>query len=69
MLRGASFDILDVIEKLAARDDVAWAEPSLAVSPQVDSVTPNDFLFPGAWDRILVGAPDAWQVLQDNGLL
>ncbi|GAA1959541.1 S8 family serine peptidase [Microbacterium deminutum] len=68
LLRGASLDSLDVTEKLAARDDVAWAEPSLAVSPQVDSVTPNDFLFPGAWDRILVGAPDAWQILQDNGL-
>lgn len=66
--RGASLDALEVVEKLAARDDVAWAEPSLAVSPQVDTVTPSDFLFPGAWDRILVGAPDAWQILQDNGL-
>ena len=66
--RGASLDALMVIEKLAARDDVAWAEPSIAVSPQVDTVTPSDFLFAGAWDRILVGAPDAWQVLQDNGL-
>ena len=68
LLRAASLDTLDVIEKLAARDDVAWAEPSLAVSPQLDAVTPNDFLFPGAWDRILVGCPDAWQTLQDNGL-
>jgi len=68
LLRSASLDALDVVEKLAARDDVAWAEPSLAVSPQVDAVTPNDFLFPGAWDRILVGCPDAWQALQDNGL-
>jgi subtilisin family serine protease len=66
--RAASLDALGVTEKLAARDDVAWAEPSIAVSPQVDTVTPGDFLFPGAWDRILVGAPDAWQVLQDNGL-
>ena len=68
LLRSASLDALDVVEKLASRDDVAWAEPSLAVSPQVDAVTPNDFLFPGAWDRILVGCPDAWQTLQDNGL-
>ncbi|MBG6054309.1 hypothetical protein IWX81_000699 [Salinibacterium sp. CAN_S4] len=66
--RGASLDSLDIVEKLASRDDVAWAEPSLAVSPQVDSVNPTDFLFPGAWDRILVGCPDAWQILQDNGL-
>jgi hypothetical protein len=65
---GAALDALAVTEKLAAREDVAWAEPSLVVSPQVDAVTPTDFLFPGAWDRILVGAPDAWQVLQDNGL-
>lgn len=68
LLRGASLDALDVVEKLAGREDVAWAEPSLVVSPQVDAVTPNDFLFPGAWDRILVGCPDAWQILQDNGL-
>ena len=27
--RGASLDILDVIEKLAAREDVAWAEPNI----------------------------------------
>lgn len=68
LLRGASLDALDVVEKLAAREDVAWAEPSLVVSPQLDAITPNDFLFPGCWDRILVGCPDAWQTLQDNGL-
>ena len=66
--RAASLDALNVVEALAARDDVAWAEPSLAVSPQLDGITPNDFLFGGAWDRILVGCPDAWQILQDNGL-
>ncbi|MBK8460983.1 MAG: S8 family serine peptidase [Micropruina sp.] len=67
--RGAgSLGILEVIEKFAARDDVAWAEPSLVVAPQVDAVVPNDFLWPGCWDRQLVNTPDAWQALQDAGL-
>ncbi|HJQ58154.1 MAG TPA: hypothetical protein VJ890_14700, partial [Vineibacter sp.] len=63
----ASLDILDSIERLAARDEVAWAEPSLVVAPGVDAVTPNDYLWPGLWDRRLIGVDDAWQALQDAG--
>lgn len=66
--RPATLDILDVIEKLAARPDVDWAEPNLFVSPELDAITPNDFLWPGLWDRQLIGTPDAWQHLQDAGL-
>lgn len=61
-------DLLDAIEKLAAREDVEWAEPSVAVSPELDAVTPGDPLWPGLWDRQLIGLEDAWQNLQDAGL-
>jgi len=64
----ATLEILDSIEELAARDDVQWAEPSLVVSPEMDSITPNDTLWPGLWDRQLIGVQDAWQSLQDAGL-
>ena len=64
----ATLAILDSIDKLAARDDVEWAEPSLAVTPELDSITPTDFLWPGLWDRQLIGVQDAWQSLQDAGL-
>lgn len=63
----ASLAILDSIERLAARPDVAWAEPSLVVTPDVDAVIPNDYLWPGLWDRQLIGVQDAWQALQDAG--
>ncbi len=64
----ATLDILESIEKIAARNDVEWAEPSLVVTPEVDTITPTDFLWPGLWDRQLVGVQDAWQHLQDAGL-
>lgn len=66
--RGGSRAILPVIEELAARDDVVWAEPSLVVSPMLDAITPGDTLWDGLWDRQLIGLPDAWQALQDAGL-
>jgi subtilisin family serine protease len=61
-------ELLDVIEKLAARDDVVWAEPSVVVSPELDAIIPGDTLWPGLWDRQLIGLADAWQNLQDAGL-
>jgi hypothetical protein len=64
----ATLEILDSIDRIAARDDVEWAEPSLVVTPEVDSITPNDYLWPGLWDRQLIGAQNAWQHLQDAGL-
>ena len=64
----ATLDILDSIEKIAARDDVEWAEPNLYVTPELDSITPNDFLWAGLWDRQLIGVQDAWQHLQDAAL-
>ena len=64
----ATLELLDAIERLAERKDVAWAEPSLAITPELDAITPTDFLWPGLWDRQLIGLPDAWQHLQDVGL-
>lgn len=64
----ATLDLLDSIEKLAGRKDVEWAEPNLYVTPELDSVTPGDFLWGGLWDRQLIGVQDAWQHLQDAGL-
>jgi hypothetical protein len=66
--RPATLDILDSIESIAARNDVEWAEPSLVVTPEVDTITPTDFLWPGLWDRQLIGVQNAWQHLQDAGL-
>ena len=64
----ATLDILDSIDRIAARDDVEWAEPSLVVTPEVDAIIPSDPLWPGLWDRQLIGCQDAWQALQDAGL-
>ncbi|WP_247234271.1 S8 family serine peptidase [Telluribacter sp. SYSU D00476] len=64
----ATLDLLDSIEKMAARPDVEWAEPNLYVTPELDSITPTDFLWSGLWDRQLIGVQDAWQHLQDAGL-
>lgn len=61
-------ELLDVIEKLATREDVEWAEPSVVVSPELDAITPGGSLWPGLWDRQLIGLADAWQNLQDAGL-
>lgn len=58
---------LDVLRDLQARPEVEWAEPNLVTVAAPDSVTPPDFLWPGVWDRALVGGPDAWQHLLDAG--
>lgn len=64
----ATLDLLDSIERIAERPDVEWAEPNLYVTPELDSITPADFLWAGLWDRQLIGVQDAWQHLQDAGL-
>lgn len=64
----ATLALLDSIERLSARKDVDWAEPSLVISPELDSIFPTDNLWDGLWDRQLIDCPDAWQALQDAGL-
>ena len=61
-------ELLDRIEKLAARRDVEWAEPSVVVTPELDAITPSDLLWNGLWDRELIGLRDAWQALQNAGI-
>ena len=65
---GGPKDILLAIEKLAGRDDVEWAEPSVVVSPELDAINPGDTLWNGLWDRQLIGLQNAWQALQNAGL-
>lgn len=62
---GAGYDLLDKINALAAEPGVRYAEPDVAATVVLDTVTPGDFLFPQQWDFPLEGIPDAWQVLRD----
>lgn len=64
----ATYGLLGLLEELQSLDEVDWAEPNLVTTAELDAVTPTDYLWPGVWDRQLVGTPDAWQALQDQGL-
>ena len=64
----ADFALLDLVNKLNDSGEVEWAEPNLVTSAETDAIVPTDFLWPGLWDRQVVGTPDAWQVLADNGI-
>jgi subtilisin family serine protease len=43
-----------------------YADPSIAEVRQLDTITPANYLWCGAWDRWLVGVQEAWQLLHDN---
>src|SRR6185312_6112985 len=58
--------INSIAERLLETGRVMYAEPNLAEAPELDQIVPNDFLWPGVWDRQLVGAPGAWQRLHDK---
>jgi hypothetical protein len=62
------YRLLDLAARLAELDLVDWAEPNLVTTAEVDAVVPTDYLWNGAWERQLVGCPDAWQELQDAGI-
>lgn len=57
--------INQVAERLLATGRVEYAEPHLAEVPELDTVVPTDYLWPGIWDRQLVEVEDAWQRLCD----
>ena len=60
--------INQVAENLVSTGGVEYAEPNLAEAPELDQITPNDYLWPGVWDRQLVRADHAWQRLHNaNG--
>jgi hypothetical protein len=63
-----SLELLGALDQLASNEEVEWAEPNLLQSPELDAITPPDVLWPGCWDRQLIGCSDAWQRLQDAGL-
>ena len=63
----ATYDVLDTANRLAERDDVEWAEPNLVTSVELDQVVPSDYLWPGVWDRQLIGTPEAWGALEECG--
>ena len=58
--------INSIAERLLTTGRVLYAEPNLAEAPEMDQIVPNDFLWPGVWDRQLVGAGGAWQQLHDK---
>lgn len=58
--------INQVAENLVKTGGVEYAEPNLAQAPELDQITPNDYLWPGVWDRQHVRAGDAWQRLHDE---
>ena len=57
--------INNIAQRLVNTGRVIYAEPNLAEAPELDQIIPNDLLWPGVWDRQLVGAPDAWQQLHN----
>lgn len=58
--------INQIAERLLATERVEYAEPNFAEVPELDAVTPTDYLWPGIWDRQLVQTQDAWQQLGDD---
>ncbi|HEX7313618.1 MAG TPA: S8 family serine peptidase [Pyrinomonadaceae bacterium] len=61
--------INQIAERLLGTGRVEYAEPQMAEVPELDSITPTDYLWPGTWDRQLVQTQDAWQLLRDDPAL
>lgn len=60
---GIGEGINQIAIRLSEESGVEYAEPQLAESPDLDLVTPTDFLWPGTWDRQLTGVDAAWELL------
>ncbi len=58
-----AYQINEITQNLLDSNLVDFAEPELAETPIANSIKPTDYLWSGAWDRILVGAELAWQQL------
>jgi hypothetical protein len=63
----ATYDVLEAANRLGEHPNVEWAEPNLVTSVELDQVVPSDFLWPGVWDRQLIGTPEAWGLLEECG--
>jgi subtilisin family serine protease len=61
----ASYEVLDIANRLAELENVIFAEPNLIHTVEEDAITPTDFLFPEQWDHQIMNTPDAWQFLRN----
>jgi len=61
----ASYEVLEVCNRLAPLDFVVYAEPNLIHTVEDDAYTPTDFLFPQQWDHELLNTTEAWEALRD----
>lgn len=59
-------EINEKAKRLSNSRLVVYAEPNLAEVPELDTIIPQDYLWPGTWDRRLVNVQDAWQKLKDS---
>ena len=65
----ASYGLLEVINQLAQKDTVEYAEPNL-VSTFIDDYTPNDFLFTVQPHHQVINTEDAWDTtMGDNDII
>ncbi len=62
---GIGEEINKIASQLNQMDQVEYAEPVTAESPEIDTINPSDYLWQGLWDRQLSGIPEAWQRLND----
>jgi subtilisin family serine protease len=68
-LKPASFDILDICEKLVNSKLVEYAEPNMAFTV-VDDFTPNDYLYPQQGHHAIIGSEAAWDITRgDNSIV
>lgn len=59
-------EVSDIADRLLLREEIIEAYVVSAEPPPMDAISPNDFLWPALWDRNLIQAPDAWQLLNNN---
>lgn len=64
-LKSASFNVLDICEKLVKSNLVEYAEPNMAFTV-VNDFTPNDFLYPQQGHHAVIGSEAAWDVTRGN---
>lgn len=59
------YEINDIVSKLLDSELVDFAEVVMDEVPAPDGILPTNYLWPGAWDRKRVGAPNAWSHLRN----
>jgi len=64
-LKPASFNILEICEKLVKSGLVEYAEPNMAFTV-VNDFMPNDYLYPQQGHHAIIGSEAAWDVTRGN---